>query len=185
MNEPAWFGRGARDKRWRYGYVSPHGQRLSHLGETATPTFSQYNRTTFLLPTDLFVLSRVGVGTLGINANVVLPGLGGLLITTNGTELFPGFTYGAKTAIAALSATLPPLSTVLPGAIVIVEDVDNNAGTNNFTVNAFGTDQISSHGALALNYVIGISNTFATFMADSTAAPYLAATQWTAIGYGQ
>jgi len=124
------------------------------------------------------------VGTLKVSATVVLPGLGGFLITTNGVLLTAGGIYGVKTNIAALSATLPALATVSPGAIVIIEDVDDNAGTNNFTVHAMAGDAISDHGSVSSQYVMNVNNTFASFMADSTVAPYNVANQWTAASWG-
>ena len=148
------------------------------------PTFRQFPQTIFLLPTDAFVISRLGSGTLYVDANVVLPGLGGFLITANGTLLGVGNTYGVKTGLGAFSGTLPQVSTVKPGSLVILQDVDNNAGVNNFTVNAFSGDQIADHGALSSSYALAISNTLTVIMANATVAPYTSASQWEATSYG-
>lgn len=130
------------------------------------------------------MLSRLGVGTLFVDASVVLPFLGGFLITANGTALTAGTVYGVKTSLGAFSATLPQLSTVTPGAIVMIEDVDYNAGVNALTVNAFAGDQISDHGVLAASTLLNISNTVLTLMADSTVAPYTVASQWVVVTVG-
>jgi hypothetical protein len=124
------------------------------------------------------------VGTLKVAATVVLPGLGGFLITASGILLAAGSIYGVKTGLGAFSATLPALATVAPGALVLVEDVDNNAGTNNFTVDAMAGDAISYHGSVSSSYVMRVSNTFAAFTADSAVAPYAVASSWVAISYG-
>lgn len=130
-----------------------------------------------MLATDIFILSRPGVGTLKIPGDLIAPGVGGFVIEASGEALIPGVFYGVKTGLGAFSMTLPALVLVTSPAYIEIADLDNNAGVNNYTINAFAGDQIANHGALSAAYTVNISNTVTRLIANGTS--------WTAISYGQ
>lgn len=132
---------------------------------------------TSLEPTDVFVISRLGVGTLNIEAADISGGLEGTLITANGVQLQAGGLYAVKTSLGAFSGQLPQLSSVTAGVIVEVSDADYDAGTNPYTVNAFAGDAIADHASSGSSYVINISNTISRFTANNNGT-------WRVITYG-
>lgn len=143
------------------------------------PQIRSYPQAVNLLPTDAIPLDRIGSGTEWIAGSDLGGGGGGqqlVLITASGISLAVNTLYAAKTGATALTVTLPQLSLQASPQFVDLFDIDNNAGVNNITINAFSGDQISDHGALSSAYVIGVSNMGVRLFVNTNS--------WTAIPLG-
>lgn len=123
------------------------------------PQFRQYTEATSLQESDAAVIDRLGVGTLYAPISL-FPGAGCSLVTANLALSAPGV-FLVRTSLGAFSGTLPALSTLtgFPGQVTIV-DMDNNAGTHNFTINAAAGDAILNHSSSGGSLVMNVSNTF-------------------------
>lgn len=143
------------------------------------PQLRSYPEENNVLPTDGFWVDRVGQGTVFVLGANLPTGTGGqqlVLITASGISLAVNTLYAAKTGATALTVTLPQLSLQVSPQFVDLFDIDNNAGVNNITINAFSGDQISDHGALSSAYVIGVSNMGVRLFVNTNS--------WTAIPLG-
>jgi hypothetical protein len=92
-------------------------------------------------------------------------------------SLLLGFSYSVATSGAPSAATLPAVSSGVPGNYLEIIDLDNNAGTNNITLTAAGSDLILDHTASGGTYVVRTSNTITRFTITSDL-------KWRAISYG-
>lgn len=90
------------------------------------------------------------------------------LIVASGASLVTGGFYAVRTSLGAFSGTLPVLSGVQPGSFLEIADADYNANVNNYTVNAFGMDQIAAFGSLGSSYVINLRDSITRFIANTT-----------------
>lgn len=70
-----------------------------------------------------------------------------------------------RTATGALTVTLPAISTVGDGFIIVIKDSGYNANNFNITVSRTGSDTINN---VAGNYTINTAGTAAVFMANAT-----------------
>ena len=85
------------------------------------PTIRQYGQVTSLLPTDAFVLDRIGAGTVYIeeqNLSTIFPVVS---VTSGGTVVVLGGEFISVQAGALVTVTLPVASSAL-GQQVIVKD---------------------------------------------------------------
>lgn len=141
------------------------------------PQLRQYPQIFSLLATDALPIDRIGQGTVFIESENFVPDAGGFLINANNINLTLG-TWGLQSSAGTFTGvTLPQISTLLSTNYLDIMDMDNNAGTNHLTVNAFAGDLIASHGVTSSTYVINISNTITRLMVNTNGT-------WTAIGYG-
>jgi len=58
---------------------------------------------------------------------------------------------GVNTSAGVVAVQLPPVNTVRSGFLLIIKDITGNAGDNNITVDADGTDQISGAGQISIS----------------------------------
>lgn len=99
-----------------------------------------------------------------------------ILVSTSGTTLLPGNFYIVQSDLGAFTALLPALGDIGPPVYLEVADGDDNAGINNFTVNAAPGDSVLDHETVGSSYVININNTITRFMGLPTG--------WRVITYG-
>lgn len=131
------------------------------------PAFRQYQQASQIEATDAFIIDRVGVGSLFVEANDAIPSFGGVLIEASGLALEAGVFYGAKTALGAFTVILPLLATVSPPAYVEIADMDYNLNVNNVTVEAAGADLIYDHAMSDAFAILNIANTITRFVANT------------------
>lgn len=120
---------------------------------------------------------RSTVGAIaGLAASNGGAGLRGVIIASNNVPLFVGGLFSVETDLGAFSAALPALAGVTPGSYLEVQDVGYNAGANNFTVNAYGSDGIAVFGATGSSVTLTTSDVILRLTARST--------YWRAVFYG-
>jgi len=88
------------------------------------------------------------------------------LIGATLTSLAPLSFNGIRTAVEAITLTLPALSGLQPGDWIDVADVDFNAHVNNITVNAVGLDLIFSYGVSAASQTLNVAGARVRFVVN-------------------
>lgn len=76
--------------------------------------------------------------------------------------------YGVRTSTGAITVNLPDLNEVAYGDWIDMADVDFEAATNNITLSANGSQQISSFGVLAGSQTLNVSGVRVTLIATPT-----------------
>jgi hypothetical protein len=110
---------------------------------------------------------RITVGQIASLAvpNAFVP----TLVTSSGVNLFARGMFSVKTGLGAFVGTLPKLATVPLATPVWVQDIDNNAGTNNYTVDAFAGDSIVIDGVSGSTAPLNVNSSILLFLANTTA----------------
>jgi hypothetical protein len=83
--------------------------------------------------------------------------------------LSSGKIYGAGTSSGALTVTLPAISASVDGTTIWIFDVDNNASSNNVTINAQGSDAINLYSTSSGSLTIDVNGGGAMFVVRSGA----------------
>ena len=116
---------------------------------------------------------RTTVGAIAAQAS---PSVIPVLVTASGESLFARGMFSVETSLFTGFGTLPQLATVPLASPIWVQDISNNAGTNNYTVNAYAGDQISVDGVLGASATLNVSSTILLFLAGPTS--------WTLLRFG-